>query len=191
MNALRDNRPLLKRASTVALLAGCAAGLAGCYVLPIDPRTGQPYPPPLHDASYSAAYANGSAVPIAAPLPPQPTQLSVRLYPLNAQANTAGMLAAIVTDNNAGHGSFSVPYLGDTLQGESTRVDASYSAFGVVHQQVLGPGVRSFGGRRGIANAHGTRGVNAQCEYVLTGPGAGTGVCRFSDGANYQMHFGG
>ena len=35
------------------------------------------------------------------------------------------------------------------------------------------------------------RGVNAQCEYVLTGPSAGTGVCRFSDGANYQMHFGG
>jgi len=39
--------------------------------------------------------------------------------------------------------------------------------------------------------AHGARGVNAQCEYVLTGPGSGTGVCRFSDGANYQMHFGG
>ena len=104
---------------------------------------------------------------------------------------TAGLLSAQVVDNNAGHGSFSVPYLGDLLQGESTRVDASYAAFGTVYQQVLGPSPRSFTGRRGIANAHGARGVNAQCEYVLTGPGAGTGVCRFSDGANYQMHFGG
>jgi len=26
---------------------------------------------------------------------------------------------------------------------------------------------------------------------VLTGPGSGTGVCQFSDGAYYQMHFGG
>ena len=120
-----------------------------------------------------------------------PTLLNVRLYPLNAQANKGGMLSAQVVDNNAGHGSFSVPYLGDTLQGESTRVDASYASFGLVHQQVLGASPRSFTGRRGIANAHGARGVNAQCEYVLTGPGAGTGVCEFSDGANYQMHFGG
>ena len=26
---------------------------------------------------------------------------------------------------------------------------------------------------------------------VLTGPGIGTGVCLFSDGARWQMHFGG
>jgi len=96
-----------------------------------------------------------------------------------------------VVDNNAGHGTFTVPYLGDTLQGESTRVDAGYPSFGIVHQQVLGASPRTVSGRRGIANAHGARGVNAQCEYVLTGPGAGTGVCQFSDGAYYQMHFGG
>jgi len=59
---------------------------------------------------------------------------------------------------------------------------------------VVTPGEREpipFAGRRSIANAFGARGVNAQCEYVLTGPGSGTGVCQFSDGANYQMHFGG
>jgi len=113
------------------------------------------------------------------------------LYPVNEQANKAGLLTAQVVDNNAGHGTFTVPYLGDTLQGESTRIDASYAAFGRIHQQVLGPSPRTFAGRRGIANAFGARGVNAQCEYVLTGPGSGTGVCQFSDGANYQMHFGG
>jgi hypothetical protein len=45
-------------------------------------------------------------------------------------------------------------------------------------------------GRRGIANAYGARGVNAQCEYVLSGPSQGTGACLFSDGARYQLHFG-
>ena len=117
--------------------------------------------------------------------------MHVRLYPLNAQANRSGLLTAQVVDNNAGRGTFLVPYLGDTLQGESTRVDAGYPGFGIVHQQVLGASPRSSGGRRGIANAHGARGVNAQCEYVLTGQGTGTGVCQFSDGAHYQMHFGG
>ena len=190
MNTIRSNGRTLQRASTLVLLAGCAAGLAACYVLPIDPRTGQPYAPVSHDAGYSGG-GPVAALPVPAPLQPQPTQLAVRLYPLNAQANTAGMLSALVIDNNAGHGSFSVPYLGDVLQGESTRVDTGYAGFGAVHQQVLGTTARTFGGSRGIANAHGARGVNAQCEYVLTGPSAGTGVCRFSDGANYQMHFGG
>ena len=33
--------------------------------------------------------------------------------------------------------------------------------------------------------------VNVQCEYLITGPAMGTGACQFSDGAKYQMHFGG
>jgi hypothetical protein len=45
-------------------------------------------------------------------------------------------------------------------------------------------------GQRGIANAYGGRGVSAQCEYVMTAPSQGTGVCLFSDGAKYQVHFG-
>ncbi len=180
----------LSRISPLVAAAGLSLGLAACYVIPVDPRTGQPYPAATRDAGYaSPGYA--SAAPLPAPLPPAPTLLNVRLYPLNAQANKGGMLSAQVVDNNAGHGTFMVPYLGDTLQGESTRVDASYASFGLVYQQVLGPSPRTFSGRRGIANAHGAKGVNAQCEYLLTGPGAGTGVCQFSDGANYQMHFGG
>ena len=51
--------------------------------------------------------------------------------------------------------------------------------------------LRAFSGRRGIANAFGAKGTNAQCEYVITGAASGTGVCLFSDGAHYQMHFGG
>ena len=51
-------------------------------------------------------------------------------------------------------------------------------------------GPRSYSGRSGIANGFGGKGVNAQCEYLITGPGIGTGVCLFSDGAAYPMHFG-
>ena len=82
-------------------------------------------------------------------------------------------------------------YLGDTLQGEATRVDANYAAFGRIHHEALGFTTRGFAGRRGIANAFGVKGVNAQCEYLITGPSMGTGACVMSDGANYQLHFGG
>ena len=80
------------------------------------------------------------------------------------------MLTATVVDKHGGRGAFSVSYQGDILQGEATRVE---------------------GGQRGVANGFGAKGVNAQCDYVITGPGIGTGACVFSDGAHYQMHFGG
>jgi hypothetical protein len=190
MNAFKFRKGLV-RASSFAAVAVASIGLSACYVVPVDPRTGQPYPPAARDAAYSSGYAVSPTPPVVAVQPPAPTLINVRLYPLNAQANKGGLLTAQVVDNNAGHGTFTVPYLGDTLQGESTRVDASYPSFGVVHQQVLGASPRITTGRRGVANAYGARGINAQCEYVLTGPGAGTGVCQFSDGAYFQMHFGG
>jgi hypothetical protein len=191
MNAFQFRKLVVRASSSFAAVTAASLGLSACYVLPVDPRTGQPYPPASRDTAYSSPYAVSPAAPAVAMQPPAPLLINVRLYPLNPQANKGGMLSAQVVDNNAGHGTFTVPYLGDTLQGEATRVDASYPAFGVVHQQVLGASPRSTGGRRGVANAYGARGVNAQCEYVLTGPGAGTGVCQFSDGAYYQMHFGG
>ncbi|MFT3663911.1 hypothetical protein [Piscinibacter sp.] len=160
-----------------------AAALSACVVVPLDPRTGQPYPPP--------AVRDGITVltPPAPAAPPQPGVLNVRLYPLNPQANQGGLLNATVVDGYTGRGSFSLAYLGDTLQGEATRVDAGYAAFGRVHNEVLGTAARHFSGRRGIANAYGSKGVNAQCEYLISGPTMGTGVCLFSDGAKYQMHF--
>ncbi len=187
MNTLTQISPTssLKRVAVVVAVA--AIGLSACYVIPIDPRTGQAYPQTTMRDGYV-----GAQVPVQiAALPVAPALVDVRLYPLNTQANKGGLLKAQVVDNNAGHGSFTVSYLGDTLQGESTRVDGNYAAFGRIYQQVLGTSLRSFSGRRGIANAFGAKGTNAQCEYVITGPGAGTGVCQFSDGASYQMHFGG
>ena len=168
-----------------------AAVLAACVVVPVDPRTGQAYP--LHPVD---GYGQPSSVTVITPppanagMPPQSTVISARLYPLNPQANKGGLLTAVVVDNNTGRGSFTLGYLGDTMQGEATRVDSSYAAFGRIHNDVLGYAPRNFSGRRGIANAFGPKGVNAQCEYLITGPAMGTGACQFSDGAKYQMHFG-
>jgi hypothetical protein len=181
-----------RRFVAVAILTTAVMGLTACVVVPLDPRTGQPYP------TAAPAPAQSSVTYIAPPpvsAPAQPTVLTARLYPLNAQANKAGMLTALVVDQQSGRGSFSLSYLGENLQGEASRVDAGYSAFGRVHQEALGmasPG-RAFSGQRGIANGVGGRGTSAQCEYLITAQAnqtRGTGACVLSDGAHYQMHFG-
>lgn len=180
-----------QRAFSFATTAALVAALSACYVVPIDPRTGQGYPITPHTNTDPMA-PRPVALPTPGPSgPAQHTVLTARLYPMNAQANKAGLVTAVVTDNNAGRGSFTLTYLGDALQGEATRVDANYAAFGRIYNAVLGTHQRSFSGRRGIANAFGSKGVNAQCEYLITGPGMGTGACQMSDGAAYQMHFGG
>lgn len=123
-------------------------------------------------------------------MPPTPAVMQARLYPMNEVAQQAGMLVAQVHDGLNNRGTFALQYRGAQMQGESTRVDANYTGFGRIHQQVLGGWGRDAGGRRGIANAYGSNGMHAACEYQLTGPAIGTGACLFSDGAKYQMHFG-
>lgn len=180
--------PIPQRVATLALAATLSAALSACYVVPVDPRTGQGYPIQRADAPNGSP---GNVTVVTPPMPQAPaaSTLTVRLYPLNPPANQAGLLTAIVVDTHAGRGSFSVAYLGDMLQGEATRVDAGYAAFGRVYAEVLGASARGFAGRRGIANAYGAKGVGVQCEYQITGPSMGTGACLFSDGAKYQMHF--
>lgn len=164
--------------------------MTACVVVPLDPRTGQPYSAHSHESSRQPNTVVITPPSATAGVAPQPSVLSARLYPLNPQANKGGLLSAVVVDNHTGRGSFTLAYLGDSMQGEATRVDAGYAGFGRIHNEVLGHSHRQFNGRRGIANAFGSKGVNVQCEYVVTGPAMGTGVCQFSDGAKYQMHFG-
>jgi hypothetical protein len=171
-------------------IAGVMLALSACVVVPVDPRTGQPYPYPMAQRPYDGSSTTTVVMPPAAPAPPQASVITARLYPLNVQANKGGLLNAVVVDQHTGRGSITLSYQGETLQGEATRVDAAYSGFGRIHAEVLGTPPRPSGGQRGIANAFGARGVNAQCEYVMTGPALGTGVCLFSDGATYQLHFG-
>jgi len=172
----------LRAASSVLALA---ASLSACIVVPIDPRTGQPYPLPPAEGGRTTV-----VMPPMPSTPPAPGIITARLYPLNDTANQGGMLSAVVVDSHTGRGTITVGYRGDTLQGEATRVDANYAGFGRVHSEVLGVPPRNAPGQRGIANAFGAKGVSAQCEYVMTAASQGTGVCLFSDGAKYQIHFG-
>jgi hypothetical protein len=175
---------LLPLVTTAALLG--AGLLSACYVVPIDPRTGRPLPATDGTGGLTAA----PAPLVLPPAPPAPSQLQARLYPLNEPANAGGLLVAQVVDNHTGRGSFTLQYRGAMLQGESTSIGPGYAAYGRIHREVLGSWTAPIAGKRGIANAYGPGGVNAQCEYVLTGPSLGTGACLFSDGAKYQMHFG-
>ena len=175
----------------VSIVAALALSLGACVVVPVDPRTGQPYPYAYPSATTEGGSRTTVVMPPAPAAPPQHSVLTARLYPLNVQANKGGLLNAVVLDLHTGRGSFSVAYQGDSLQGEATRVDAAYVGFGRIHSEVLGTAPRNSSGQRGIANAYGAKGTNAQCEYVITGPALGTGVCLFSDGAKYQLHFGG
>jgi hypothetical protein len=160
--------------------AGLALSMSACMVVPIDHYRVQPT-------------TQGNVPVVVSPMAaPGPQVLNVRLYPVNPEANRVGPLTAVVMDNLQGHGSFSVNYAGQVLQGEATRVGNDYPGFGRILSGVTGESGGRIRGRRGIANAAGAGGANAvsvQCEYVLTAPGQGVGACRMSDGAAYQMHF--
>jgi hypothetical protein len=187
MDKTRDPIVSTLRVCIAAAAIGATSTLAACVAVPVDTRTGQLIWPPANNPT-----APREAVAVPAPLPqaPAPTVYTARLYPINDIANRAGMLTAVVTDGHGGRGSLTLSYLGESMQGEASRVDNGHVGFGRIHREVLGVVTVSAQGRRGVANAFGARGVNAQCEYVLSGPSQGTGACLFSDGARYQLHFG-
>ncbi|MBL8473030.1 MAG: hypothetical protein KF778_07425 [Rhodocyclaceae bacterium] len=159
-----------------------AVSLAGCYVVPIDPR----YPPQV---SYPGT-GGGEAIVLPA-AQPQPAQLEARLYPVNDVAGKMGVLSALVSDNLNGHGRFTLNTGSETLVGEASRIGAGEAGFGNVYRQVYGEARLPGAGRRGVANAGGNRGTYVNCEYVLTAAARGVGACVFSNGAKYQLHFGG
>lgn len=167
-------------ASWILVLA-TSSMLTACYVMPIDPRTGQAYPVQQQQvvpAVYAPINTN--------------TIFQAKLYPINDQARKAGVLTATATDTNNGRGVFNVLFMGETLAGDASRVDASAPGFGRIYREVLGVNSEKVvSGRHGIANAYGTNGTGVQCEYQMTSKDIGTGACLFSNGAKYQMHFGG
>lgn len=98
---------LLRGLATLGLVA-ITAGLAGCYVVPIDPRTGQP-----------AAVPSGT--PVAVPAPAVPVSFPARLYPANEQASRYGVIHATVTNDLHGRGTFNANINGERFVGEATR----------------------------------------------------------------------
>jgi hypothetical protein len=114
-----------------------------------------------------------AAVPavVAPPSMAFPTTMHARLYPSNDLAAQTGMLSGTVTNMMTGKGVFQLEYRGELMSGEATRV----------------PG----GEPQGVANAYGSRGTFMNCSYRMTTPYQGTGTCRLSTGALYQVHIGG
>ena len=178
----------MRMGSSVAL-ATMVVGLTACVIAPLDPKTGQPYsahqPPPQ---VVVVQQPQGAPPGVHAPAPA--TVLSARLYPMNEAARAGGILQSTTVDGGQGRGSFSINYLGQTLQGEATRVDRNYAGFGQVLGQVLGGSQwASANGQRGVANAA-SASASMRCEYLFTSATQGTGACIVSDGARYQVHFG-
>lgn len=101
--------PAARRGCVAFGLATAVATLAGCYVVPIDPRTGQP-----------ASLPSGAPV-VAAPAPALPLTFPARLYPANPQASGYGVINATVTNDLQGRGSFNANINGESFVGEATR----------------------------------------------------------------------
>lgn len=98
----------LQRGIAALGLVAVTAGLAGCYVVPIDPRTGQPVATP-------------SGQPVTAPAPALPVTFPARLYPANELASGYGVINATVTNDLHGRGSFNANINGESFAGEATR----------------------------------------------------------------------
>lgn len=173
----------------LGLAAACAMFLSGCYVVPLQSEAGRP-PVYAYTTQLPPQLSHPQAAPAVGPAPA--ASLHVRLYPVNETATQQGALQGVVADTQGGRGTFMLAVAGDQLQGEATRVPDNYPGFGRVFRDVLGGAPSAVpGSRKGVANASGSRGLYANCEYVMTAPTLGTGVCAFSNGAKYQLHFGG
>lgn len=111
------------RFSSRAVLLGLAvatAALAGCYVVPINPQTGQG----------ASVYSTPQPLPV--PLPSSVT-FAARLYPANEAAARYGMVGAVVTNDLNGRGTFTTTINGESFSGEATRLASSPSREGVAN----------------------------------------------------------
>lgn len=140
-------------------LAAPLFGLSGCYVVPVAPDG-----TPIRAVPVAAPPSN-------APTPALPAVMQARLYPANDIASRSGILSGTVTNMMTGKGRLQLPYRGEMLVGEATRVADDE--------------------RRGVASAVGANGTFMSCEYQMRTPVQGSGICTFSDGARYQAHIGG
>jgi hypothetical protein len=137
------------------------------YLAPVPGRSARA-------ASAPSPYGSNGLEPASLPGPTgpaMPAALQARLYPSNEVAAETGLLSGSVTNMMTGKGVFQINYRGEVLTGEATRVPGD--------------------DRRGLASAYGQRGTYMSCEYRMTTPYQGTGTCKLSNGAQYQVHIGG
>lgn len=157
------------RASLATALAAPLFALSGCYVIPVGPD-GQPAWAP--GAVWGPGVSNASSTPHSpAPArPATPATLQAKLYPANDLATQTGVVSGTVTNMMSGKGRFLLDYRGEVLSGEATRVSGDE--------------------RKGVASAYGAGGSYMSCEYQMSSPYQGAGLCTFSNGARYQVHIG-
>ena len=149
-------------------LAVPAFALSGCYVIPIGPDGAPAWAP---GAVWGPGISNTAGAQPAAPQrPAAPATLQAKLYPANDLATQTGVVAGTVTNMMSGKGRFLLDYRGEVLSGEATRVSGDQ--------------------RKGVASAYGAGGSYMSCDYEMSSPYQGAGVCTFSNGARYQVHIG-
>lgn len=153
------------------LIGIAAAGLAGCYVVPVAAPDGtwQYRTYPLPPAGTPIATQPGAVSPPSGG--GAPATLVARLYPMNDIATQTGVVSGTVTNMMTGKGKFMVDYQGELLLGEATRVSGEE--------------------KKGVASAYSPKGSYMACEYQMNTPYQGAGTCTFSNGAKYQLHVGG
>lgn len=161
ISALKSRLPFVRLAGALGALVTIST-VSGCYVVPLQPD-GRPYPNTIAPVSYAPAPV------VMPPVPPSPAVVPVRMYPSNDTAAPSGALVGSVTSYTSGRADFQFIRTGESFTGEATR----------------------YGGQKnGVANAAGTRGGYANCQYTMNNPAQGTGTCRFSDGSMYTLHVG-
>ena len=102
------------------------------------------------------------------PVAPAPrASYTARLYPVNNIAAQMGTVTGLISNPEKGYGQFTFSVGGESYTGEATREPGSSS---------------------GRANAAGSRGSFAKCEYAMTSSSLGNGTCVFSTGARFEMH---
>ena len=93
--------------------------------------------------------------------------LQARLYPSNEVAQRTGAAQATVAINQSGHGTFTSYIGGEQFTGDATR---------------------TLNSRSGKANGVSATGRYINCEYTMNSNTVGTGTCKMSTGAIYNMH---
>jgi hypothetical protein len=146
-----------------AVLAVPVLALSGCYVVPAVGPDGHPAYQHYPIPPYPPAQGT-------APASAFPMVLNARLYPDNDLATQTGVITGTVANMLTGKGRFQLQYGAEILTGEATRV--------------------SNDERKGIASAYGSSGSFMSCEYQMSNPRQGAGVCMFSNGARYKLHVG-
>lgn len=122
---------------------------------------------------------------------------TANFYPINPQAEKLGLLHATLHEGMLGAGTMTMTLpSGEVLKGQFSTVNGPSTAFGSGSASIggitgggFGSMVASPGSRLGFAELMGNKGTTAQCEFEANPWSHGSGLCKFSNGAEYRVMF--